>query len=136
MFNNCYNFFLKFIFLSFHSFLLLNYKANIQEYLSMELLKNTRVLNYIIIYKNSSELVRNITSDVSHFSAAIMSILTLIVECLIFVGVFYVAYFSTTYKLFNYLINIYYNYNYNVHTYKKKIIKLWITPCKFLKQRE
>ena len=32
-------FFLKFIFLSFHSFLLLNYKANIQEYLSMELLK-------------------------------------------------------------------------------------------------
>ena len=82
-------FFLKFIFLSFHSFLLLNYKANIQEYLSMELLKKySSVELYYYFTKNSSELVRNITSDVSHFSAAIMSILTLIVECLIFVWVF------------------------------------------------
>ena len=81
-------FFLKFIFLTFHSYLLLNYKAQIQEYLSMELLKKYSYveLEYYFI-KNSSELIRNITSDVSHFSSYIMSILILITECFIFIGI-------------------------------------------------
>tara|TARA_B100000700_G_C15023099_1_gene846765 strand:- start:919 stop:2577 length:1659 start_codon:yes stop_codon:yes gene_type:complete len=84
-------FFIKFIFLSYYSFLLLNYKSQIQSYLSFELLKKySNVELEYYFNKNSSELVRNITSDVSHFSSTIMSMIILLVEFFIFIGVFFI----------------------------------------------
>ena len=81
-------FFLKFIILTFHAYCLLRYRADIQAYLSSQLLKKyTKVsLNYYF-FKNSSELLRNITTDVSHYSTTLMSILTIIAEIPIFIGI-------------------------------------------------
>ena len=92
----------------------------------MELLKKYSYveLEYYFI-KNSSELIRNITSDVSHFSSYIMSILILITECFIFIGISIILISQQPINsliTFCFFIIILVLYNLS----KKKTFKLWL----------
>ena len=98
----------------------------------MELLKKYSYveLEYYFI-KNSSELIRNITSDVSHFSSYIMSILILITECFIFIGISIILIsqqpINSLITLFAFSLIILVLYNLS----KKKTFKLWL-PKSFI----
>ena len=63
------------------------YAANIQRYLSCNLLKNYLFLNYEeYLSKNSSIYLRNVESECSRFSNYLLSILTLVTEIIILIS--------------------------------------------------
>jgi ATP-binding cassette, subfamily B, bacterial PglK len=109
-------FFIKFLILTFYTYCLLNYRARVQSYLSSELLKKyANVSLDYYFFKNSSEILRNITSDVSHYSTTLMSVLIIIAEIPIFLGISVLLIFQQPYSslvtlsLFSFLIFLLYS---------------------------
>tara|TARA_Y100000389_G_C17469920_1_gene529439 strand:+ start:2540 stop:4291 length:1752 start_codon:yes stop_codon:yes gene_type:complete len=109
-------FLIKFLILTSYSYYLLSFRASVQSYLASELLKKyAKVTLDYYFFKNSSEILRNITSDVSHYSTTLMSILIIIAEIPILLGISAILIFQQPFSslatlfLFSLLILFLYN---------------------------
>ena len=95
----------KIIFLTFYNWFESNFLYSYQEYLSSKIFKEYLNQNFSYFYnRNSSELIRNLMTEVNQFVIYLVSVLKLALETVVMVGIFCVLAYVSLY--FSILISI------------------------------
>lgn len=106
-------FFLKFIFQIFLIFFQSRFVFRLKQSISKKLLKFYLRKDYIyFLNKNSSEIIRNINTEVMYFGFALISLTNVIIDILIFLGIVILLIFLLPKETFFFDYNIYYYYFY------------------------